>query len=130
MVTLFGHISTGMGYPLACQSVNSLNKAKDARAPHGVLEVSQVMCWIKLDDSGAPPLYTHTNVKSCKPVLKGAPSLHLFLSGIAAHDGGNVMNSGFGSNVLGNRWRWSNASKGLALAKKFIKNTILVFSFH
>ena len=125
-----------MGYPLACQSVNSLNKAKDARAPHGVLEMSQVMCWINWiqECPTVPPQqfsqpYNLTNVKSCKPVLKGAPSLHLFLSGIAAHDGGNVMNSGFGSNVLGNRWRWSNASKGLALAKKFIKNTILVFSF-
>ena len=31
-------MSTGMGYPLACQSVNSLNSAKEARAPQGVLE--------------------------------------------------------------------------------------------
>ena len=40
-----------MGYPLACQSVNSLNKAKDARAPQGVLEMFQhVLC--SLDDIG------------------------------------------------------------------------------
>ena len=79
----------------------------------------------KLDDSGVP-IHSY-KCKTCKPVLKGAPSLHLFLGGVAAHDGGDVVNSGFGCNVLRNRWRWSNASKGLAL--RFAKIQLSPFPF-